>query len=154
MLKLFKDGVPLRHKLHEPTTEGVCNRLHYRATVVILLACTAMVTCLDWIGNEKNISCVMEGKEDDWVIASKVINTYCFVLTTFTLPRHYKAAAGQGVAQPGVGHFNPYEDEVVHKAYYQWVPFVLFLQGMLFYMPHLLFKSWEGGKIRGIMIGK
>ena len=34
------------------------------------------------------------------------------------------------------------------QAYYQWVPFVLFLQAGLFYAPHLLCKSWEGGKVR------
>ena len=28
----------------------------------------------------------------------------------------------------GVGNFNPAEDDVTYKAYYQWVPFVLFLQ--------------------------
>ncbi len=42
---------------------------------------------------------------------------------------------------------------MTHKAYYQWVPFVLFLQGCLFYMPHLIFKSWEGGKVKGIIAG-
>ena len=34
------------------------------------------------------------------------------------------------------------------QAYYQWVPFVLFLQAGLFYAPHLLCKSWEGGKVK------
>ena len=36
-----------------------------------------------------------------------------------------------------------------YQAYYQWVPFVLFLQAGLFYAPHLLCKSWEGGKVKG-----
>ena len=48
--------------------------------------------------------------------------------------------------QTGVGAFDKTRDEVTHKAYYQWVPFVLFLQGCMFYMPHLISKSWEGGK--------
>ncbi len=43
--------------------------------------------------------------------------------------------------------------QVTHKAYYQWVPFMLFLQGLLFYLPHLLFKMWEGGKIRNVISG-
>ena len=27
------------------------------------------------------------------------------------------------------------------------------LQGILFYLPHLIFKSWEGGKVQGIVAG-
>ena len=55
--------------------------------------------------------------------------------------------------QAGVGAYNPHTDEVTYKAYYQWVPFVLFLQGIMFYVPHLIFKSWEGGKVQGIVAG-
>ncbi len=145
MLGVFKGlqgSVPLHRKLRDPTTEGVANRLHFRATVVFLLGCSALVTCLEWVGNGKRISCVMEGeqaslfvclgariyfcslsfcligKEDDWVIASNVINTYCFVLTTFTLPKHWNSKLGEEAAQPGVGAFNPYKDEVERGFYY------------------------------------
>jgi hypothetical protein len=52
-----------------------------------------------------------------------------------------------------VGDYVKSTDEISHKAYYQWVPFVLFLQGCLFYLPHLIFKSWEGGKMKGIIAG-
>ncbi len=55
--------------------------------------------------------------------------------------------------QAGVGAYNPDTDDVTYKAYYQWVPFVLFLQGIMFYMPHLIFKMWEGGKVNGIIAG-
>ena len=34
------------------------------------------------------------------------------------------------------------------KAYYQWVPFMLFLQSLMFYVPHLIYKRFEGGKIK------
>jgi hypothetical protein len=30
---------------------------------------------------------------------------------------------------------------------FRWVPFVLFLQGILFYVPHIIFKKAEGGKV-------
>lgn len=37
------------------------------------------------------------------------------------------------------------EDEnVQYHAYYQWVPFVLFGQAMMFYLPHLIWRRWEG----------
>ena len=76
----------------------------------------------------------MEGAEDSWTIAKNVINTYCYVLTTFTLPKHWNSKIGHEAAHMGVGTFNPAEDEVTYKAYYQWVPFVLFLQVL---QPHM-----------------
>ena len=55
---------------------------------------------------------------------------------------------GDDVAAPGVGTYNHKTGDVTYKAYYQWVPFVLFLQAGMFYAPHLLNKNWEGGKVR------
>jgi len=37
-------------------------------------------------------------------------------------------------------------DEIRH-AWYQWVVFVLFFQAICCYLPHFLWKTWEGGKI-------
>lgn len=47
-----------------------------------------------------------------------------------------------------------YQAEPIKRhAYYQWVPFVLFFQAICFYMPHLLWRSWEGGKINKLVEG-
>ena len=43
-------------------------------------------------------------------------------------------------------------DQVVH-AYYQWVPFMLFLQGVMFYVPHYLWKTFEDKKMQKITSG-
>ena len=47
------------------------------------------------------------------------------------------------------------EDEEPRKyhAYYQWVPFVLLLQGILFYTPHFLWKELEGRELDKITKG-
>ena len=127
-------------KLREPHTEGLCNKLHYRVTFILLIGCSLMVTCLEWIGAGKKIACVMEGPDDSWTIPLNVINTYCYVMTTFTLPKHWSTKVGIENSQPGVGDFNPKKDEVHHKAYYQWVSFVLFFQALTFYAPHYIFK--------------
>jgi hypothetical protein len=42
---------------------------------------------------------------------------------------------------------------VVKHAYYQWVPFVLFLQGVMFYIPHYLWKIFEDRKVDKITNG-
>ena len=82
-------------------------------------------------------------------IPDSVINQYCWIQGTFVVPRMYKVTSGPlqwqllsrletlcqdfdtevgwDVSQTGVGPYSHNEDIKV-KAYYQWVPFVLFLQ--------------------------
>ena len=160
MLSTFKplhEHVPLRAseaKFSKPQSESLTSRLHYRVTVTFILTCCVLVTCLEWIGNGSKISCVLEGDVDDWTIPQNVIDTYCFIATTFILPKHFNhSGVGSSSAAFGVGPYNPTKDEARHKAYYQWVPFVLLLQAVMFYVPHVLFKAWEGGKIRAIVVG-
>jgi innexin len=60
--------------------------------------------------------------------------------------------ATQEAIHPGVGPMY-LEDPIQHHAYYQWVPFVLFLQAIMFYCTHMLWRSWEGGKIKALVEG-
>jgi len=156
MLGIFgsiKDFVPVGKKSGSPRTEGVIAHLHYRVTTLILFGCCVLVTALDWIGNGNSINCVMEGDSDNWTIPPGVINTYCYIMSTFTIPRKLAGDIGRDIIAQGVGVYNRKEDDVTVHAYYQWVPFVLFMQACMFYAPHLLCKTWEGGKITGIISG-
>ena len=48
-----------------------------------------------------------------------------------------------------MGPYDPRDARDIEvKAYYQWVPFMLFLQSIMFYIPHVIYKSFEGGKIK------
>jgi innexin len=58
----------------------------------------------------------------------------------------------EALPHPGIGPILP-QDEITHHAYYQWVPFILFAQAISFYLPHLIWRSWEGGKIKSLVIG-
>ena len=82
-----------------------------------------------------------------------VINTYCYISGTFVLPKHWDAELGIATAQDGVGPINTNNDETRYKNYYQWVPFVLFLQSLMFYTPHTIFKIWEGEKVQTLING-
>lgn len=47
------------------------------------------------------------------------------------------------IPHPGVGP-SINTDEVKYHAYYQWVPFVLTIQAVMFYIPHYIWKKAEG----------
>lgn len=69
---------------------------------------------------------------------------------------------GHDFPHPGVGPYpssypDPYLVEItedgdeIRHAWYQWVFFVLGFQAILCYIPHFLWKSWEGGKIARLL---
>ena len=136
-----------------PQTEGFVSKLHYRLTALIFLVCCILVTSAEFVGNGVTISCIQDGHPEYWAIPYHVMNTYCFIMGTFTLPKYFSGEVGKHVIHPGVGEYNEDRDEVEYKSYYQWVPFVLFLQACVFYVPHVLFKIAEGGKVSGIISG-
>ncbi|KDR16624.1 Innexin inx3, partial [Zootermopsis nevadensis] len=124
--------------------DNVIFRCHYRFTSAILFVCCILCTANSLIGNP--IECLNSQFKDK----IHVINTFCWITSTYTIPHLQGQQVGTHVAGPGVGPHVQGLDEVQHHNYYQWVPFVLFLQGLLFYVPHWLWKNWEGGKIKMI----
>jgi len=93
------------------------------------------------------------------------MNTYCWIHGTFTIPSQLAKRPGDEVAHPGVApmiNAGEMDDAVkndrflvrvtedgdeIRYAWYQWVCFVLFLQALMCYVPHYLWKSWEGKPI-------
>ena len=95
-----------------PETESLISKLHYRVTSIIFLICCVLVTCVEYIGNGVNIACIQDGHPDYWAIPQHVMNTYCFIMGTFTLPRHFAGEKGTDLIHPGVGEYNKERDEV------------------------------------------
>lgn len=139
--------VKVRYLVDKEIIDNVIFRLHYRVTSAVLFVCCILCTANSLIGNP--IECLNAEFKDK----INVINTYCWITSTYTLPHQQGQKVGTHVVASGVGSYVPRLHEVQHHNYYQWVPFVLFLQGVLFYVPHWFWKNWEGGKIKMISTG-
>lgn len=134
----------------EASPESWVNRLHYRMTCLLLLVAVTMLTCSEWISGTDSIIDCMHGPG----LPETVVKWYCYIQGTFVIPRHYvdsDTKLGNDVSQTGVGPYNPEKDDISVKAYYQWVPFMLFLQCTMFYVPHMLYEHAEGNKVKRII---
>lgn len=81
-------------------------------------------------------------------IPGNVMNTYCWIMSTFSIPSRHAAGTGVNYAYQGVEPIDGKdESQWVRHSYYQWVPFVLFLQGLMFYFPHYLWKTFEDRRL-------
>jgi len=115
-------------------------RLHYKATFIVLVISSLLVTSRQYIGDP--IDCIVEE------IPQNVMDTYCWIHSTYSVSDKVGGKIGQEVAHAGVAP--PAADgsgRKYHK-YYQWVCFTLFFQAILFYIPRYLWKSWEAGKLK------
>ncbi|XP_015607849.1 innexin inx3 [Cephus cinctus] len=135
--------VKVRYLIDKAIIDNMVFRAHYRITAAILFACCIIVTANNLIGDP--INCIADN-----AVPAHVINTFCWITYTFTLPDNIHKTVGTQVAHPGLG--GDVENKRYHS-YYQWVPFMLFFQGVLFYIPHWMWKQWEEGKIRMITDG-
>lgn len=120
MLDLFS-SVKSLIKLDEVSIDNAIFRLHYKATFILLITGSILVTAKQYFGEP--ISCIVAAE-----IPQKVMDTYCWIESTFTLPDMWNKAVGSEVAHPGVGAHTASSEKKYHK-YYQWVCFFLFGQG-------------------------
>jgi len=70
-------------------------RLHYRVTFGILLMASLLATANQFIGG--NISCIVDG------VSGGIMNTYCWIQGTFTIPSQLTGRQGYDYPHPGVG---------------------------------------------------
>jgi len=106
--------------------------------MLMTLLAGVLVTAKTYIGD--NIKCITGLVEQE----HKAVESYCFISSTFTL-----VDLNSEYPHPGVGPDAPGPDgekpDMTRHAYYQWVSMVLFLQGMLYYIPGWLWKIWDRG---------
>ncbi|XP_065332944.1 innexin shaking-B isoform X4 [Cloeon dipterum] len=145
MLDIFR-GLKNLIKVSHIHIDSSIFRLHYSITVMILLAFSLIVTTRQYVGNP--IDCI-HTKD----IPEDVLNTFCWIHSTYTIPSAFLKIVGEEVPYPGVDNSRTTSpSDRKYTKYYQWVCFCLFFQAILFYAPRWLWKSWEGGKIHALMM--
>jgi len=153
MFGLFNSVKPYlkpKRKVDVPRPDNLIFKLHYKVTFTILLVSTILVSSYQYIDSSGSaIQCLFEKGTD---IPANVINRYCWIMSTFTLPQHYEGTAGEDFIHFGVGSHKR-DDEKKYHAYYQWVPLVLSIQAIMFYAPHWIWKQLEGGRLEKIISG-
>lgn len=78
------------------------------------------------------IDCIVEE------IPNNVMDTYCWIHSTFSVTGAHKGIAGRDFAHSGVAPppgINGEDEGIKYHKYYQWVCFTLFFQALLFYIP-------------------
>lgn len=118
-------------------------KLHYTFTTNILLTFCVLITATNLIGQP--MLCTFN---EHPILKDDMINSYCWIQSTYTTTTQLHT--GPSALHPGVGTPQGKNDEKIYHSYYQWVPFLLFLQALMFYAPHWLWLSWEGGKVSSV----
>lgn len=131
--------------LQEIIVDNAIFRLFYRFTTGILILFCIIVS-LD-MGFYVPITCFASKS-----IPDNVLNTYCWIQSTYTIPGYHSQRVGVDVAHEGVGKTLP-DQRVVFHNYYQWMHFYLLFQAIVFYIPHYLWKKIEKRRIQSIVQG-
>lgn len=139
VFKDFKKTVKSFHA-QDVETDNLAFRLHYRLTFWFLVACCFIVSSKQFI--KDHINCISDKS------IAPVVDTFCFFSSTFTVAELQNSSfvRSGAAAHPGVGPYSGRGD-VIHHTYYQWVPFVLFIQALMFYGPRKLWKHMENGRL-------
>ena len=125
MLDIFR-GLKNLIKVSHIHIDSSVFRLHYSITVMILLAFSLIVTTRQYVGNP--IDCI-HTKD----IPEDVLNTYCWIHSTYTIHSAHLKKVGFEVPHPGVDRAPRDEADKKYVKYYQWVCFCLFFQVCLYY---------------------
>lgn len=111
-------------KLKPQYDDDVIDRLNYIYTNIIILAFALTVGAKQYVGEP--LQCWVPAQfKGGW---EQYVENYCFVENTYWLSMDDEVPTDKQ------------EREDRELQYYQWVPFVLALQALLFYMPRMIWK--------------
>lgn len=146
MLDIFS-GLRLVIKRRHTSIDNAIFRCHWFLTSTILISFSLIITARQYVGQP--IECHSTDN-----IPDTMLNSYCWVQSTFTIPTSCSNKHQIGIDVPYPCVDNKKVDSYIKVfAYYQWVGIVLFIQGVLFHLPYYLWKVWESGLIKAITGG-
>ena len=98
-------------------------RLHYKATMFILVAFSLLVTQKQYFGDP--IDCIVDKVDGD------IMDTYCWIHSTYTIP-NLVGEVGKDIPHPGISNDSHGSEKKYHK-YYQWVTLFFYMQVSSYY---------------------
>jgi hypothetical protein len=108
-------------KVPRVSTSGLVFKLHYRATVAVLLTSCLLVAARQYVGDP--INC-MHDKD----LSHNAVNTLCWIQSTFSIRSAFHKIVGVDVSHPGIENSLGGQKPKKEHRYYQWVVFCLFAQ--------------------------
>ncbi|XP_037795106.1 innexin inx3-like [Penaeus monodon] len=117
-------------------------KVHFQLTPKLTFSFLLLVIAYHVFGEP--LRCFSQGLN----YSEKALNDYCWAQNTFILKRRQ---LGPDVAHPGI--INDDDEQRYYHLHFQLVPLVLFLQGLVFYIPNWLWKGCEGGRLRSLSAG-
>ena len=81
----------------KPRGDSFVFRMHYRTTFVFIMGCCLLVTATQYLGDK--IACLVDKDS----LSQKVIDTYCFISSTYTLPSTADMEVSERVCTAGSG---------------------------------------------------
>ena len=118
----------LKNRKYEVKSEGLIRAAHFYGTSILLVVCFVSLACKEFVsGTSSVIDCVPPSSN----VPTSVINNWCY--------------------SNGIYAVDGSNEE--YSLVYQWVLVMLCIQGVMFYLPHLLYNYVENGKIKWILSG-
>lgn len=117
----------LKNKRSKHNDDLFIDRLNHRYTVVIIIIFAAVVTLSQYGG--KPIKCWVPGHFTG--IYGEYADNICWVSSTYNVPIHEDLPASEP------------DRKVKMLKYYQWTPFILLFQALLFYFPRMIWRSFN-----------
>ena len=121
-------------------------RCHYKLTVIVLTISAMLISLKQYVGDP--IDCIINAEKSP--VTSDVLDQYCWIHSTHTLPNQPGMKANGSRPIPGLGTPQEGEQMIYHK-YYQWVGFFLIFEAITFFIPRLVWKFSEGGRMRTLL---
>ena len=129
-------------------------KIIYFSAITLLLFSSCFVFARELL--EDHIHCIQDGSDSLGAkIQEKAFNSYCYISDTFTLPNFANSKKADNFPYPGIGPIGTQDEsnELIYHNYYMWVPYLLLFQSTTFFIPLLLHRFWQEGKVQLLLAG-